>query len=72
MSNPKEFEENAKVPRIGILGECTGLGVEGRRKRRNTVETIGEYVWKVIYNNNNNYMTELLWRLNGLIYFKCL
>lgn len=44
MSNPKEFEENAKVPRIGILGECTGLGVEGRRKRRNTVETIGEYV----------------------------
>lgn len=32
MSNPKEFEENAKVPRIGILGECMGLG--GRRKRK--------------------------------------
>lgn len=32
MSNPKEFEENTKVPRIGILGECTSLGVEGRGK----------------------------------------
>ena len=32
MSNPKECEENTKVPRIGILGECTSLGVEGRGK----------------------------------------
>ena len=30
MSNSEESEENTKVPRTGILGECTGLGMKGR------------------------------------------
>lgn len=33
MSNSEESEENTKVPGIGILGECIGLGGEGRGKK---------------------------------------
>lgn len=32
MSNSKAIEENIKVPGIGILGKCIGVGVEERVK----------------------------------------